>query len=188
MSLLDEFNANPHTIFIAYSFVYMGDAINALKEATEKVEAIIIQPYRRDMGFTSTIEAAQLYRKLNDGQSIPILFAPQGRMSEDGQFFEYGARLLDVFSREEVALVEKNYEAGKWVLPRSDTWPPYGQNFLIVRTPIVRLPKKLPVGVAINILKGPTQGESVQAISIPAPKRLKATYRNMLDIESFEKA
>jgi hypothetical protein len=168
--------------------VYVEQAISALKDASEKVEAIIVQPYRDDVGFTSTIEAMRLYRELNDGQSIPILFTPQGRMSEDGQFFEYGAQLLNVFSREDIALVKKNYEAGKWVLPLDDTWPPYGQNFLIVKIPIVRLPKKLPVSVAINILKGPRQGEPVQAISIPAPKRIEATYRDMLDIESFEKA
>ena len=89
MSILDEFKTHPHTIFIAYSFVYIEQAINALKETSKKVEAIIIQPYREDMEFTSTIEAMRLYRELNNDQSIPILFTPQGRMSEDGQFFEY---------------------------------------------------------------------------------------------------
>ena len=106
MSLLNEFGNGPITIFIAYSFVYIESAINALKTASNKVEAIIVQPYRKGIEFVSTREAMRLYREFNGGKDIAILFAPQGRMSEEGQFFEYGGRLLDVFSKEEMAKIE----------------------------------------------------------------------------------
>jgi len=162
----------------------MEDALTALKDASEEVEAIIIQPYRTDVSFASTEKAVSLYRKLKQSKSIPILFAPQGRMSEEGQFFEYGARLFEVLDRTNLSKIEQNMKEGKWIFPANDR-ELYARNFLIVKKTIVRLPERLPISVAINVLRGKTQGEPVKAISIPAPKQMTAEYRNMLEIENF---
>ena len=185
MTLSSEyFKANVDYMFIAYSFVHIQDAIDALKTASEKVEAVIVQPYRSDQSFVSTEQAVHLYRKFKEGQDIPILFTSQGRMSEEGQFFEYGARLLDVLDREDIAKVERNLKDGRWVFTAIDD-KLYARNFLIVKRPIVRLPQRLPISVATNVLRGATQGQPVQAVAIPAPKRIEAEYRNMLEIETF---
>ena len=129
-------------MFIAYSFVYIQNAIDALKAAPNKVDAVVIQPYRSDQGFVSTEKAAHLYRKLKEGQDIPILFTPQGRMSEAGQFFEYGARLLDVLDREAFEKVKRNLEDGRWVIPTDDDrLYEKTRNFLIVKRPILSAEK-----------------------------------------------
>ena len=185
MSLnIEFFKANVDSMFIAYSFVYIEDALAALRNAPEQVEAIIIQPYRKGSNFVSADKAVSLYQQIKNGQNIPILFTPQGRRSEKGQFFEYGARLLEVLDETNRSKIKQYREEGKWILPASDK-KLYATNFLIVKKPIVRLPKKLPIGIAINILRGKTRGEPVQAVSIPAPKQMSVEYRDILKIENF---
>jgi hypothetical protein len=174
------FKANIHRAFIAYSYVYVEEAIKA-QEHSLTAEAVVIQPYRKDMFFTSTKEATHLYRTLKDGQHIPILFTPQHRWDEKGQFFEYGTRLLDVLditnARTEET-VKRNRQLGKWVLQYGDDlYTP--KNVLVVRAPIVPLPEKLPVEVAFNILR-PHSGGRTQAVSIPAPKLIDEKYAEVL--------
>jgi len=176
---------NIDRLFIAYSNVYTDDAIKALKQFPD-AEAVVIQPYEAKKSFTSTEEALGLYKRLKDGQGIPLLFTPQGRMAEGGQFFEYGARLLDVLDitvggvRD---LVEQNRQTGKWVLQAGDVL--YAEkNLLVVKAPIVTLleissVERLPIGVAFNILRR-NQGKPVKAVAIPAPKLIKAEYKGIL--------
>ena len=66
------FKTNIDSIFIAYSFVYVQDAINALNSSPETIEAVIVQPYRKDQTFPSTERATDLYKTLKNGQGIPI--------------------------------------------------------------------------------------------------------------------
>jgi hypothetical protein len=176
---------NIDRLFIAYSNVYIDDAVEALKQSPD-AEAVVIQPYETKKGFTSTEEALELYKHLKDGQGVPILFAPQGRMAEDGQFFEYGARLLDVLDVTAGGvrdLVEQNRQTGKWVLQAGDFL--YAEkNVLIIKSPIVPLSEissvnRLPIGVAFNILRR-SRGKPVKAVAIPAPKLIKAEYKEIL--------
>jgi hypothetical protein len=176
---------NIDRLFIAYSNVYIDDAVEALKQSPG-AEAVVIQPHETKKSFTSTEEALQLYRHLKDGQGVPILFAPQGRMAEGGQFFEYGARLsdvLDVTAGRVQELVEQNRQTGKWVLQAGDVL--YAEkNVLIVKSPIVPLSEIssvncLPIGAAFNILRR-NRGKPVKAVAIPAPKLIQAEHKEIL--------
>ncbi len=176
---------NIDRLFIAYSTVHINDAIKALEQSPD-AEAVVIQPHEEKKRFTSTEEALELYKHLKGEQSIPILFAPQGRMAKDGQFFEYGARLLDAFditAGGALDLVEQNRQTGKWVLQAGDVL--YAEkNVLIVKSPIVSLSEvspveSLPIGVAFNILRR-NRGKPAKAVSIPAPKLIKVEHKEIL--------
>ena len=173
---------NLDSIFVAYSLVYVQDAIDALEKASD-AEAIVIQPYERKKAFISAGKAARLYKGITRGRSIPILITPQGRMSREGQRFQYGARLwdiLDVTDDEQLSLVKRNLDSGKWVLAAGDSL--YSEkNLLIIERPIVRLPEELPVGLARNIRRG-SQGSVVKAVSIPAPKLIDEAYTDILEM------
>ena len=172
-------------VFIAYSYVYIDEAIKALGQSRD-AEAIVIQPYEAKKGFKSTGETLSLYKQLKKGQGIPILFTPQGRMAQDGQFFEYGARLsdvLDVTASGVREVIEQSRQSGKWVLQSGDVL--YAEkNVLIVQAPIVALSEISPVaslaiGAAFNILQR-SRGKPVRAVAIPAPKLIKLGYEEIL--------
>jgi hypothetical protein len=171
----DYFKGNTKDIFIAYAFAYIEGAIKALRNASSKVEAVIIQPY--DKGhFVSAKDAMHLYRKLRRGEHIPILFTSKTRHEE--QFFEYGSRLVDLRDRAEIDVIKRNMRSGRWLM-----WDErlYARNFLIVQNPIKELRVKPPIQVATNLLSGPSQGEPVNAVSIPSPKVLSVTFRHLLE-------
>jgi hypothetical protein len=166
---------NLDSIFIAYAFVYLDEALAALESASAKVEAILVQPYCKSR-VVSARKAMLHYRGLTNGQHIPILFTPQTRHQE--QTFEYGSRLLDLCYVTEIDTVRRNVDAGKWLVWDESL---YANNFLIVQTPIRELADKPPIEVARNMLPGRTQGEPVEAVSIPAPKVLDPTLQHLLD-------
>jgi len=124
----------------------------------------------------SVRDSIYLYKELMDSQQIPILFTPQTRHQE--QLFEYGSRLLDLRDRSEIDFVRRQVESGKWLLWDDSL---YANNFLIVQAPIQELAIKPPVGVATNMLNGPSQGEPVGAVSIPSPKILGRKFRHLLE-------
>jgi len=172
--------ANVHRLFIAYSYVYVKVAIEALEHSLT-AEAVVIQPYEKSKSFASAKGVVDLYRTLRGDQGIPILFCPQGRFSKEGQFFEYGARLLDVLdiavsgTRERI---EQNRKAGKWVLQYGDDL--YStKNLLLVQAPIISLPETLSIGVATNILRR-NPGERARSIAIPAPKLIDEKFVEVL--------
>ena len=171
-------------LFIAYSYPYIKGAIEALEHSPNS-EAVVIQPYEARKTFVSARDALDLYKHHKE-QGIPILFTPQGRLAGSGQFFEYGARLLDVLDVTEVGvreLIERNKQSGEWVLQSGDTL--YAEkNVLLVKSPIVALSdissfEKIPVGTAFNILRR-NRGEPVKAVAIPAPKLIRVGYEDIL--------
>jgi hypothetical protein len=166
---------NLEHIFVAYAFAYLDEALAALKTASAKVEAILVQPYCKSR-IVSARKVMLHYRGLTDGQHIPILFTPQTRHRE--QIFEYGSRLLDLCYVTEIDRVRRNVDAGKWLVWDESL---YANNFLIVQTPIRELADKPSIEVARNVLPGRTQGEPVEAVSIPAPKILDPAFRHLLD-------
>ena len=173
---------NINRAFIAYSYVHIKLAIKELKRAPN-AEAIVLQPYEKEKRFSSSEETVDFYRSLRDGQGIPILFTPQGRRNTKGQFFEYGARLLDVLDIQVSGtqeMVKRNQQQGKWVLQHGDDLYAVDstRNLLVVQAPIVTLPDKIPVGMAINILRH--RGSRVQAVAIPAPKLIDKEYIKVL--------
>jgi hypothetical protein len=172
-------------LFVAYSYPYIDGAIQALKQSPTS-EAVVIQPYEARKAFVSAGDALNLYKHIKEGEGIPILFTPQGRLAGAGQFFEYGARLLDVLDVTEVGvreLIERNQQSGKWVLQSRDVL--YAEkNVLIVGSPISALSEvssfaKLPVDTAFNILRR-NRGEPVKAVAIPAPKLIRVGYEGIL--------
>lgn len=169
------FEQNLEDVFIAYSFVYVDEAVTALADASPRVEALVGQPYFGSR-IVSARDAMVLYRHLTNGDDIPVLFTPQTRHQE--QRFEYGSRLLDLLHEEEIDRVRRNVDDGKWLLWDKSL---YAKNFLIVRTPIVELADKPPLEAATNLLRGPTQGQPTKAVSIPAPKLLDPDFRHVLD-------
>ena len=64
-------------LFIAYSNVYIEDAIVAV-ETNPGSEVVVIQPHSQNMSFTSAKKALDSYRKIMNTRGIPILFTPQG--------------------------------------------------------------------------------------------------------------
>lgn len=182
-SLSQRFVAdNVDSIFVAYSLVYVGNAISALENSTD-AEAVVIQPYESNKSFTSARKAARLYRKITKDQSIPLLITPQGRMDSDGQFFQYGGRLwdiLDATDREQLAIVEQNVDSGRWVLLAGDSL--YSEkNLVVVERPIVELPGELPISVARNIRRA-NQETVLKAVAIPAPKLIEQAYTDVLEM------
>jgi hypothetical protein len=176
---------NIERLFVAYAYSYLDEAIEALKEKPN-AEAVAIQPHEAKKRFTAAEEALSLYMHLKDGRGIPILFTPQARMAQRGQFFTCGARLLDVLDATEVGvreLIERNMESGRWVLQAGDVL--YAEkNVLIVQSPILALSEissfeSLPVGAAFNIL-GRNRGKPVKAVAIPAPKFIQIGYEHIL--------
>jgi len=169
------FDENLGDVFIAYSFVYVDEAVSALQDASTNAEAVVVQPYYKGR-IVSAREAMHLYRILTGGRNIPILFTPQTRHEE--QRFEYGSRLLDLLHEQELDTVRKNVDEGKWYL-----WDEtlYGSNFLIVQIPIQELETTPPVHVATNLLAGATQGEPTGAVAIPSPKLLDPELRHLLE-------
>jgi len=172
-------------LFVAYSYPYIGGAIEALKQSPT-AEAVVIQPYEARKTFVSAGDALHLYKHLKEGQGIPILFTPQGRLAGTGQFFEYGARLLDVLDVTEIGireLIERHKQSGKWVLQSGDVL--YAEkNVLLVGSPIRALSEvssfeKLPVDTSFNILRR-NRGQPVRAVAIPAPKLIRAGYEDIL--------
>ncbi len=177
---------NIDCFFIAYSNIYIEDAIKALEQFPD-AEAVVIQPFEKDRRFISTEEALSFYEELKGNPGVPILFTPQGRAIETGQNFEYGARLIelpDVQVNEDHLRFERNIQTNKWVLHADDI--PYAQkNLLVVKAPIVALSdiseiSKLPVNQAINILDRKKRGTPVKAVSIPAPKLINKKYKYIL--------
>jgi len=177
---------NIDCFFIAYANIYIEDAIKA-QEQFPDAEAVVIQPFEKDRRFVSTEEALLFYEELKGNIGIPILFTPQGRAVETGQYFEYGARLIelpDVQVSEDRKSFDHNIQTNKWVLHADDR--PYAQkNLLVVKAPIVALSdisetSNLPVNQAINILNPKKRGTPVEAVSIPAPKLIKEEYKYIL--------
>lgn len=179
MSLPNYFKVHVTHAFIAYSYVYISKALESLQVSPD-AEAVIIQPYEAKKFFRAANAALDVYKHLTHSQSIPILFTPRARLSEDGQFFEYGARLihvLDISAGHTKGLIEQNMKLGKWVLQADDTL--YAtKNLLVVKSPIALLTEKLPINVAINITHN--QGQEVKAVAIPAPKLIKEKYLPVL--------
>ena len=168
------------TLFIAYSNIYIDDAILALKQSPE-AEAVIMQPYESMGSFASTRKAISLFKEMKESQEIPILFTSEGRMAEEGQYFEYGARLIDVFNvsyNEVRKLINHILDSGNWVLHAHDDF--YAKkDILVVRAPIIELSNKIPVNAAVNVLKH-KQGEATKAVAIPAPKSIDEEYKHIL--------
>ncbi len=168
-------------LFIAYSNIYIDDAILALKQSPE-AEAVIMQPYESLGSFTSTRKAIRVYKEMKGDQEIPILFTPEGRMAEDGQSFEYGARLIDLF---DVSFIEVHklinfmLITGKWVLQTHDKYLYAKRDILVVRAPIIELSSKIPVQSALNVLTH-NKGEPTKAVAIPAPKEINNEYEGVL--------
>lgn len=162
-------------VFIAYAFVYIEEAIAALEGAPSEVEAVVVQPYQKSR-IVSAQKAMLHYRALTDGQHIPILFTPQTRHQD--QVFAYGSRLLDLCHEAEMNKVRQHVDAEKWLLWDKSL---YANNFLIVKRPIRELTVKAPVEAATNLLPGPTQGDPVAAVAIPAPKALDPAFHHLLD-------
>jgi len=182
-SLSEQFiESNLDCLFVAYSLVYIQDAIDAFKNSPD-AEAVIIQPYEKKKTFASARKSARLYRKVTKGKSIPILLTPHGRMSGEGQRFQYGARLLDILDAtdsEQLSLVKQNLDSGKWVLAAGNTL--YSEkNLLIMERPIVALSEELPIGLASNIRRR-NQGSAVRAVAIPAPKLIDEAYTDILEM------
>ncbi len=176
---------NIDRIFIAYSNVYIDDAVKAVKESP-KAEVVVIQPYEQGRKFSSTKKMLELYRKLGKTTGIPILFTPQGRGTETGQFFEYGSRLFDVIDIEGIEdeqRLDDNLRSGLWVLQAQDKL--YSRkNLLMVKTPIKPIKEisnfdKLSVSICVNIFKH-RYGEPVEAVAIPAPKLIIEDYGSIL--------
>ena len=172
-------------LFIAYSNVYIEDAIAAIMQ-NPRSEVVVMQPYNQSFSFTSAKKTLDTYRKITKKQGIPILFSPQGRRDEGGQYFEYGSILIDIFDISDVEQRDRlkvNLDSKKWVLQAQDDLYS-SKNLLAVIAPITKLTdiyphKTLPVSIALNVLKH-NYGEPVKAISIPAPKLIKDDYKNML--------
>jgi len=182
-SLSEKFiESNLDCLFVAYSLVYIQDAIDALKNYPD-AEAVVVQPYEKKKAFTSARKSARLYRKVTKDRNIPILITPQGRMSSEGQCFQYGGRLLDILDAtdsEQLSLVKQNLDNGKWVLAAGD--PLYSEkNLLIIERPIVKLSEELPIGLASNIRRR-NQGSTVRAVAIPAPKLIDEAYTDILEM------
>lgn len=116
------------------------------------------------------------YRSLTGGQHIPILFTPQTRHQD--QVFGYGSRLLDLCHEDEIERVQRNVDTGKWLLWDESL---YAKNYLIIETPIKELAEQPPIEIATNLLSGPSQGDPIGAVSIPAPKVLDPTFHHLLD-------
>jgi len=169
------FKKNIDCISIAYAFSYIEEAMKALNNASSDVEAVIIQPYSKGR-FVSTKDAMHLYKQLKDGEHIPILFTSRTRHQE--QFFEYGARLVDLREEAETSIVENNIASGKWLMWDKSL---YAKNFLIVQNPIKELSIKPPISVATNLLNGPSQGEPVGAVTIPSPKVIGIIFQHLLE-------
>ena len=166
---------NIASIFIAYAFPYVEEAIAACEDAQHGVEAVVVQPYCKSR-IVSARKAMEQYRALTNGQHIPILFTRQTRHQD--QVFAYGSRLLDLCHEVEISRVRKNVDAGRWLV-----WDKtlYASNYMIVKTPIRALADKRPIEVARNVLPGRTQGDPVGAVSIPAPKALDPAVEHLLD-------
>jgi len=172
-------------LFVAYSNVYIEDAILSVGN-NPYAEVIVIQPYSQDISFTSAKKALDSYRKMMNTQGIPILFTPQGRRDEKGQYFEYGSILIDIIDLTDDEHREKlkvNLDSNKWVLQAQDDLYSI-KNLLAVKAPIIKLAEihphdMLPVSVAINVLQH-NYGKPVKAISIPAPKLIKGEYKDIL--------
>ena len=168
-------------LFVAYSNIYIYDAVEALKKSPD-AEAVIIQPYESKGSFAATRKAIKLYRELkNDGDiNIPILFTPQGRTVD--QFFQYGAQLIDVYdvSNSEVyKLINVILGTGRWVLQAQDKEVYSKKDILVIKAPIVELMEKIPVECAINVLRH-KRGKPTEAIAIPAPKLIIEEYKDTL--------
>jgi len=169
------------TLFIAYSNIYIDDAILSLKNSPN-AEAVIMQPYESLGSFASTRNAISVYKEMKGNQEIPILFTPQGRMAEEGQYFEYGARLIDIFdvSYDEVRkLINLVLSSGKWVLQAHDKYIYAKKDILVVSAPVKELSSKIPVNSAYNVLKQ-KQGEATKAVAIPSPKSIDDDYKYVL--------
>lgn len=173
-------------LFIAYSYSYIHLAIEAIKE-NPKSEAIILQPYKKNNNFTSAKKILDEYKQFLGKEGIPILFTPQSRFAKSGQFFEYGGCLLDILDIKNPSVkiaVEKNISNKKWILQKDDIL--YAENnVLLVKVPIIPLKKiasldKLPITESYNVLK-PNSNSPAHSIAIPAPKRLKSKYKNILE-------
>ncbi len=170
---------NIDRLFIAYSNIYIEDAIEAIKRSPN-AKAVVMQPYESKGSFSATREAIKLHKKLKADQDIPILFSSQGRTVE--QYFEYSAQLIDVFdiSNTEVnKLINVILDTGRWVLQSQDKHIYAKKDILVVKAPITKLVDKLPVEFATNILRH-KRGEPTEAVAIPAPKLIKEEYRNIL--------
>lgn len=169
------FKENLEDVFIAYAMPYIEQAIRATEDAAPETEALVIQPHHGNH-FVSTRDAMHLYRKLRPNLHIPILFTARTR--HQNQFFEYGSRLIDLRYPAEAHIVEQHLEDGTWMLWENVEL--YAHNFLIVQLPIQELTIKPPLNVATNLLSGASQGDPVQALSIPAPKVMGITCRHLL--------
>ena len=168
-------------LFVAYSNIYIEDAVEALKQSPD-AEAVIIQPYESKGSFAATRKAIKLYIELKNDEhiNIPILFTPQGRTVD--QFFQYGAHLIDVYdvsSSEVYKLINVILDTGRWVLQAQDKEIYSKKDILVVKAPIVELQDKIPVACAINILKH-KKGELTEAVAIPAPKLISEEYKDIL--------
>ncbi len=166
-------------LFVAYSNIYIEDAVEALKQSPN-AEAVILQPYESKGSFAATRKAIKMYKELNSDQNIPILFTPQGRTVE--QYFQYGSQLIDVFdvsNTEVLKLIKVILDTGKWVLQAQDKEIYSKKDILVVKAPIVELKDKIPVEFAINVLKH-KRGEPTEAVAIPAPKLIREDYKNVL--------
>jgi len=162
-------------IFIAYAFPYVEKAGDAVKNAPPGIEAVIGQPYCQSR-IVSAREAMLCYRDLTDGEHIPILFTPQTRHQD--QVFAYGSRLLDLCHEAQIGEVQRNIDAGKWLLWDESL---YANNYLIIKRPIQELAVKAPIQGAKNLLSGPSQGAPIRAVSIPAPKVLDPAFHHLLE-------
>ena len=162
-------------IFIAYAFPYVEEAIDAAKDAPASIEAVVGQPYYQSH-IVSAQKAMLRYRALTNGQHIPILFTPQTRHQD--QVFAYGSRLLDLCHEGEIERVQRNVDTGKWLLWDESL---YAKNYLIIKTPIKALAEQPPIEIATNLLSGPSQGDPIGAVSIPAPKALDPAFHHLLD-------
>ena len=169
------FRQNVEDVFIAYAFAYVEEAVGVLESASSEVEAIVIQPYSPKR-IVSAREAMLAYRELMDGQDIPILFTSGTRHQE--QLFEYGSRLIDLRHESEADLVQRNVDAGRWLVWDESL---YANNYLIVERPIKELAVHPPIGVARNLLSGASQGDPVGSVGIPSPKILGRMFRHLLE-------
>jgi len=162
-------------IFIAYAFSYIDNALAAVEKAPPEIEAVVGQPYCPSR-IVSARKAMLYYRDLTGGRHIPILFTPQTR--HEDQVFVYGSRLLDLCHEKEIDRVRRKVDAGQWLVWDESL---YARNTLIIKTPITELPVKPPIEVATNLLRGPSQGEPIRAVAIPAPKVLDPAFHHLLE-------
>lgn len=178
---IKDFKSEIDRIFIAYSNVYLEDALKASKKYP-KAEAIIMQPHLKGQFFSSAFKAVQLYKKFNSGETPQLFITNKTRYNPTEQKFVYKSYLLnvlDVRKPDEKALIDEKRAKGEWILQDTDIYT--DRTALIVANKFKKLipPEGVPLNVAENFLSV-TRGTDLKSVSIASPKIIKKKWKDLL--------